>query len=97
MREGAQGILLDLRDNLGREIIQALQFANLFVSKGSVVTLKYKNARQSKTYDSTEPGTRLPVVVLVNGNTASAAEILSAAIQERQGGILVMARALCKR
>lgn len=89
VRQGAQGILLDLRNNPGGEVSQALTVSNLFVPKGPVVTLKYKNKAQDHTYDSQGPGTRLPVVVMVNGNTASAAEILSAAIQERQGGLLV--------
>ncbi|MCL5115733.1 MAG: S41 family peptidase [Firmicutes bacterium] len=92
MRQHPKGIVLDLRDNPGGEITAALQVANLFVPKGPVVTLKYKNAKKDATYDSLGPGTRLPVVVLVNGGTASAAEILSAAIQERQGGLLVGTR-----
>jgi len=92
LAQGARGILLDLRNNPGGEVTQALEVANLFVPRGPVVTLKYKNPAQDKTYDSTGPGTRLPVVVAVNGNTASAAEILAAAIQERQGGWLVGTR-----
>lgn len=92
MRQHPRGIVLDLRDNPGGEVSQALQVANLFVPPGPVVTLKYKNPSQDVTYRSAGPGTTLPVVVLVNGNTASAAEILSAAIQERQGGKLVGTR-----
>ncbi len=92
MAHHPRGILLDLRDNPGGELTQALQVANLFVPKGPVVSLKYKNPAKNTTYNSNGPGTHLPVVVLVNGNTASAAEILSAAIQERQGGELVGTR-----
>lgn len=87
-----RGIVLDLRDNPGGEVTQALAVANLFVPKGPVVTLKYKNRHEDVTYDSRGPGTRLPMVVLVNHNTASAAEILSAAIAQRQGGKLVGTR-----
>lgn len=87
-----RGLVLDLRDNPGGEVVQALKVANLFVPKGPVVTLKYKNPKKDVTYRSQGPGTRLPIVVLVNGETASAAEILSAAIQERQGGQLVGTR-----
>lgn len=86
------GIILDLRDNPGGEVSQALDTADWFVPKGPVVTLKYKDQQKNVTYDSRGPGTKLPVVVLVNQNTASAAEILSAAIQERQGGKLVGTR-----
>lgn len=88
-QDGARGILLDLRNDPGGEVAQALKVSNVIVPKGPVVTLKYKNRLKDHTYNSQGPGTKLPVVVLVNGNTASAAEILSAAIQERQGGILV--------
>ncbi|NMP22660.1 S41 family peptidase [Sulfobacillus sp. DSM 109850] len=84
-----RGLVLDLRGKPGGELTQALRVADLWVPKGPVVTLKYKNQKRDETLDSTGPGTRLPIVVLVNGNTASAAEILSAAIQERQGGELV--------
>ncbi len=88
-KSGAKGILLDLRDNPGGEVTQALKAASVLVPKGPVVSLHYKNPANNQTLDSTGPGTKLPIVVLVNGNTASAAEILSAAIQERQGGTLV--------
>lgn len=96
VRQGARGILLDLRDNPGGDVSQALTVADLFVPPGPVVTLKYKNPLQDHTYDSTGPGTKLPVVVLVDGNTASAAEILAAAISERQGGTLVGTRTFGK-
>jgi carboxyl-terminal processing protease len=92
MRHHPRGIILDLRDNPGGEVAQALDVANLFVPKGPVVTLKYKHSHADVTYDSKGPGTRLPVVVLVNHQTASAAEILSAAITERQGAELVGTR-----
>ncbi|MDA8207113.1 MAG: S41 family peptidase [Thermaerobacter sp.] len=92
MAQHPRGLVLDLRDNPGGEVSQALKVANLIVPKGPVVTLKYKNSRGDVTYDSTGPGTKLPIVVLVNHHTASAAEILAAAIQERQGGRLVGTR-----
>lgn len=90
--EGARGFIVDLRDDPGGEVAQAVKVADLFVPPGPVVTLKYKNPANDQTLDSSGPGTRWPVVVLVNGNTASAAEILSAAIRERQGGVLVGTR-----
>ncbi len=92
MAQHPRGLVVDLRDNPGGEVSQALKVANLIVPKGPVVTLKYKNSRDDVTDDSTGPGTKLPIVVLVNHHTASAAEILAAAIQERQGGRLVGTR-----
>ncbi|MCL4351971.1 MAG: S41 family peptidase [Firmicutes bacterium] len=92
VKDGARGLLLDLRDNPGGEVAQALTAANALVPAGPVVSLHYKNPSQDQTLDSSGPGTKLPIVVLVNGETASAAEILSAAITERQGGTLVGTR-----
>ncbi|PSR23460.1 MAG: S41 family peptidase [Sulfobacillus acidophilus] len=96
MRQHPRGMVLDLRDNPGGEVTQAVAVARLFVPKGPVVTLKYKNAHHDITYNSAGPGTRLPVVVLINHQTASAAEILAAAIAERQGGKLVGTRSYGK-
>lgn len=89
VKEGAKGLLLDMRDNPGGEVTEALDAANVLVPAGPVVSLHYKNPADNQTFDSSGPGTKLPIVVLVNGGTASAAEILSAAIVERQGGTLV--------
>jgi carboxyl-terminal processing protease len=91
MRDRVQGILLDLRDNPGGDLAQAQQAAGAFVPAGKLVTLEFKSG-PSQVLDSKGPGTTLPVVVLVNGDTASAAEILSAAIQQRHVGILVGTR-----
>jgi carboxyl-terminal processing protease len=88
MRQHVAGILLDLRDNPGGDVAQARIAAGAFVPKGVLATLVYKGGVRS-VIDSPGPGTHLPVVVMVNGDTASAAEILSAAIQQRHVGILV--------
>ncbi len=94
--EGARGILLDLRNNPGGDLAQCQIAAGAFVPPGPLVRLEYKNASLDETLDSPGPGTRLPVVVMVNGDTASAAEILSAAIQQRGVGILVGTRTFGK-
>lgn len=89
---GTRGILLDLREDPGGLVTQALTVANLFVAHGPVVTLQYKDTALDHTFMAKGPGTRLPVVVLADGNTASAAEILSAAIVDHHVGILVGTR-----
>lgn len=87
--EGARGILLDLRNNPGGDLAQCQIAAGAFVPRGPLVKLEYKNPQEDETLNSPGPGTKLPVVVMVNGDTASAAEILSAAIEQRGVGILV--------
>jgi carboxyl-terminal processing protease len=94
--EGARGILLDLRDNPGGDLGQCQLAASVFVPAGPLVRLEYADRAFDQTLDSAGPGTHLPVVVLVNGDTASAAEILSAAIQQRGVGILVGTRTFGK-
>jgi carboxyl-terminal processing protease len=88
MHQHVRGILLDLRDNPGGDVAQARIASGAFVPKGVLATLVYKGGARVVIH-SPGPGTRLPVVVMVNGDTASAAEILSAAIQQRHVGILV--------
>jgi carboxyl-terminal processing protease len=91
VRAGVRGIVLDLRDNPGGDLAQCRIAAGAFVPRGPLVTLVYKGGARQRIL-SPGPGTRLPVVVLVNGDTASAAEILAAAIQERHVGLLVGTR-----
>ncbi|HWJ02899.1 MAG TPA: S41 family peptidase, partial [Verrucomicrobiae bacterium] len=79
--EGSQGIILDLRDNPGGGLEEAVQVAGKFVPKGPVVHLIFRSGqRQTYQVEGSNPG--VPIIVLVNGGTASAAEILAAAIQE---------------
>jgi len=94
--EGARGILLDLRNDPGGDLAQCQIAAGAFVPRGPLVTLEYKDPKENEILNSPGPGTRLPVVVMVNGDTASAAEILSAAIQQRGVGILVGTRTFGK-
>jgi carboxyl-terminal processing protease len=80
--QGAKGIILDLRDNPGGFLDQAVQVASEFLPPGDTVYLN--RSRTARTPVPTESGhqaaTDLPLTILVNGNTASAAEIVTAAI-----------------
>lgn len=86
--QGAKAMILDLRYNGGGYVNQCLNIAELFVPKGPVVTLSYKNA-PSETFSSKGSGLGLPLFVLVNGGSASASEILAGAIQDSGSGILI--------
>ncbi|OAT80238.1 S41 family peptidase [Desulfotomaculum copahuensis] len=83
-----RAVLLDLRDNPGGELQSAVKVANYFVPKGPVVYIDYRSGRD-ETYSSNGQNLGLPLVVLVNGNSASAAEILSGAIKDTRAGTLV--------
>lgn len=85
---GVNKLVLDLRDNTGGEVAQAVAAARHFVPFGTITTLKFRTGDDS-VYTSSLAKTKYKMVVLVNKNTASASEILSGAIQDSKAGILV--------
>src|SRR5439155_16482216 len=94
---GAKGILLDLRDNGGGLLDEAVLVSSIFVDRGTIVTTKGRT-RGRKVYEATGSAIKgsFPVVVLVNHNTASASEIVTAALQERRGAKVVGTRTFGK-
>jgi len=95
-REGAQGIVLDLRGNGGGLLDEAVLSASLFVENGRIVSTESRTMGDH-TYDAT--GDALdphPIVVLINHDTASAAEILTAALEDHDLGTLVGTRTFGK-
>ncbi len=81
-RRGAQGYVLDLRSNGGGLLDEAVLVSSLFVPQGEIVTTDGRK-RPERIFNATgEAVTRKPVVVLVNGDTASASEIVTAALHE---------------
>lgn len=93
--QGMHRLVLDLRDNGGGSIDEAVNIVNLFVGKGQkVVYTKGKLASSNREYYTTsEPlDTITPIVVLVNGSTASAAEILSGSLQDVDRAVIMGTR-----
>jgi len=80
---GMRGLVLDLRDNPGGLLNSAVEISDLFVAEGRIVSTKGRNVA-GKTYDAIKEGTfdDFPMAVLVNQNSASAAEIVSACLQD---------------
>lgn len=79
-----QGIILDMRSNRGGLLDQAQSVAEAFIGDGVVFSTQGRHPDSQRTYRSGSRKTaELPVVVLVNGNSASAAEIVAAALQDR--------------
>ena len=91
-KEGAQKIILDLRHNPGGLLNEAVNVSNVFVNQGSeVVSTKGKVTDWNKTYKAlNQPAdTQIPIAVLTDSRSASAAEIVSGVIQDYDRGVLV--------
>ncbi|MBA2311586.1 MAG: S41 family peptidase [Actinobacteria bacterium] len=86
---GAEGILLDLRDNGGGLVSEAVDVASVFIEEGDIVT--YREKENPDVVYEAEGGAfgDVPLVVLVNEGTASASEIVAGALQDRDRAILV--------
>lgn len=98
-REGAQRLILDLRGNPGGLLHEAVNICNLFVPKNEViVTTKSKIEKHNNTYKtSREPiDTTIPIVVLVDGRSASASEIVAGALQDLDRAVVVGSRSFGK-
>ena len=85
-----KGLLLDLRDNHGGMVDGAVEVASLFLQPGKLVLTTRGRAMPEKAYETkaTPKHYNMPLVVLVNGNTASAAEVLTAALQEHDRAVI---------
>lgn len=96
-KEGAEGIVLDLRHNPGGLLDEAVLSASLFLPEGETVVIT-KSRTQGESVHETSSGriTDLPVVVLIDGGTASAAEILAAALADDEGATTVGTRSYGK-
>ncbi len=89
-KQNMSKLLIDLRDNTGGYLEQAYESAELFLEKGKVVySLVDKSNKIKKVKDETEEKQNIPVIILVNGNTASAAEIFAASLKDSYGANIV--------
>ncbi|NCC09365.1 MAG: S41 family peptidase [Bacteroidia bacterium] len=98
-KQGAISLVIDLRNNGGGLLDEAVDIANLFLPRGKViVTTKGKIKEADKTYKTLrEPlDLEIPIAVLVNSGTASAAEILSGALQDLDRAVVVGTRTFGK-
>jgi len=87
----AKGIILDLRNNPGGLLDQAVGLVDLFVNKGVIVSQKGRKKANDRVYSakSSNTITDAPLVVLVNGGSASASEIVSGALQDHKRAVLI--------
>ena len=96
-KEGAEGVVLDLRHNPGGLLEEAVLSANVFLPKDEVV-VRTRSRTQGDSVHKTpgSPISDLPVVVLIDGGTASAAEILAAALADDAGATIIGTRSYGK-
>ncbi|WP_419213177.1 S41 family peptidase [Maribacter sp. X9] len=97
--KGAEKIILDLRDNPGGLLSEAINVTNLFVPKGElVVTTKSKVKKFNREYRTNNQPVdeKIPLVVLVNGSSASASEIVSGSLQDLDRAVIMGARSFGK-
>lgn len=98
-KENPKGIVLDLRNNGGGILQEAVKIVNLFVDKDQlIVTQKGKNTAKTITYKTQLPpvSPSVPLVVLVNGNSASASEIVAGSLQDLDRAIVIGQRSYGK-
>ena len=97
LEEGAEGVVLDLRDNGGGLLNEAVMVSSVFIPDGKIVTTKGRS-RPTQVYEATGNAIDgdVPVVVLVNDRSASASEIVTGALQDRDRATVVGTRTFGK-
>ncbi|OQX60515.1 MAG: peptidase S41 [Helicobacteraceae bacterium 4484_230] len=87
----SKGLILDLRNNPGGLLDQAVGLVDLFVDEGNIVSQKGRDSRENRDYDANDDNTvtDMPLVVLVNAGSASASEIVSGALQDHKRAVIV--------
>lgn len=86
--QGAKGVIIDLRDNPGGAVDDAKAIGDLFLDKGTLCYLEYRDG--TREYYHTKNGkTEVPLVILMNENSASSSEILAGALKDRADATIV--------
>ncbi|MCH4022611.1 MAG: S41 family peptidase [Acetobacter sp.] len=85
------GLVLDLRNNPGGLLDQAVDVSSAFIKSGEIVSTRARHPKDSRRWDAQgdDMTGNMPIVVLINGGTASAAEIVSGALQDHQRAVIL--------
>ncbi|MBO4521010.1 MAG: S41 family peptidase [Alphaproteobacteria bacterium] len=96
--EGLVGYILDLRNNPGGLLDQAVSVADLFLDEGEIVSTRPRRAEEMQRYNATKGDItkNKPIVVLINEGSASAAEIVAGALQDHKRAVIVGMRSFGK-
>jgi carboxyl-terminal processing protease len=95
-QKGIKSLVLDLRDNPGGTLDEAVRVADMLMGKGLVVFTRDRYGNKLEEYYSDDASLELPLAVLINENSASAAEIVSGALQDTGRAVLVGKRTFGK-
>lgn len=97
-KKGVKGIVLDLRNNPGGLVEQAVGVANTFLPKGTIVSIRGRDDSSVREYQAQAPkiDVAAPIVVLVNAGSASAAEIVAGALRDQKRAMLMGERTFGK-
>ncbi|MCP3943555.1 MAG: S41 family peptidase [Desulfobacteraceae bacterium] len=88
---GLKGLIIDLRDNPGGLLDQAIKVSDLFLDHGSIVSIKGRLEENTQVFDAhpDKEDRNYPVVVLINGGSASASEIVAGALQDHSRALIL--------
>ena len=86
-----KGIILDLRDNPGGLLNQAIKVSDLFIEKGTILSIKGRKEKNTQIYKATTNKVKrnYPIVLLINGGSASASEIVAGALQDQKRALIL--------
>jgi carboxyl-terminal processing protease len=86
-----KGLVLDLRDNPGGILSQAISISDLFIEEGTILTIKGRLDKHNKVFKAhtSETPRSYPIIVLINGGSASASEIVAGALKDHQRALLI--------
>lgn len=89
--EGLKGLVMDLRNNPGGLLDQAVKISDLFLTQGRIVSIKGRQNKKTKVFKAfaNEHDRKYPVVVLINGGSASASEIVAGALQDHSRALIL--------
>lgn len=95
LAQGAGAFVLDIRNNPGGYLSQAVTLSSLFMNGGTVVEVRTVDGQSAKSATG-QPATNLPVILITNKNTAAAAEVIAAALKDSRRATLVGERTMGK-
>ena len=87
--KGMKGLIFDLRSNPGGELGQSIKIASMFIEKGKIVSTRQKKGEESMYTREGKYFGNFPMVVLINGGSASASEIVSGALKDHKRATLI--------